>query len=292
MFRKLMFVCLVLLLAACQAPAAPAPTATPFPEIFTGNPVVNGNELLINCKGTGKLTIILENGLDYGSWTDLRNFSNITRSCSYSRAGMTSTVNGPRTTLDQVKDLHQLLTQIGVPGPYILVGHSIAGYNLLVYFEQYPKDIVGLVCADCRYPAVSELFLEKIKTQYAKEPNLTDILNEAIEKYPLLEIKNSDTWKSFREKLDIFGSAKQVMNIKTLGDIPLIVLVASDHLLGINKTNDPLFASSWDAASLKLSQLSSQGRLEVVPNTNHLSLTKSSAVIKAVQEVFDKVKKP
>ena len=48
--------------------------------------------------------------------------------------------------LDQVKELHALLAQTGVPGPYILVGHSIAGYNMLLFTDQYPKEVVGLVC--------------------------------------------------------------------------------------------------------------------------------------------------
>jgi pimeloyl-ACP methyl ester carboxylesterase len=44
--------------------------------------------------------------------------------------------------------LHALLTNAGLPGPYVLVGHSAGGMHTQVYAGQYPADVAGLVLVD------------------------------------------------------------------------------------------------------------------------------------------------
>ena len=109
MYRKFWLLSLALVLAACQGisfgnptptatitpiPTAtltltplPTPTATPFPEEFTSEVRVGDYPMKITCKGTGEPTIILENGMDYPSWSSPR-FSKISRTCIYPRVGM------------------------------------------------------------------------------------------------------------------------------------------------------------------------------------------------------------
>src|SRR5438128_2202181 len=59
-----------------------------------------------------------------------------------------------RTTLDVVKDLHFLLSKVGVPPPYVLVGHSIAGFNVRVFTAYYPEDVAGVVLVDASHEDV------------------------------------------------------------------------------------------------------------------------------------------
>jgi pimeloyl-ACP methyl ester carboxylesterase len=54
----------------------------------------------------------------------------------------------PRTTTDMVEDLHALLHAAGVPGPYVLAGHSLGGLLVQLYASTYPQDVVGLVLID------------------------------------------------------------------------------------------------------------------------------------------------
>ena len=78
----------------------------------------------ITCKGEGEPTILLENGLNYASWIYAQYYK-ISRTCFYQRVRPPiDQAVAPRTTLDQVKELHSLLIQAGIPGPYILVGHT------------------------------------------------------------------------------------------------------------------------------------------------------------------------
>ena len=248
---------------------------------------------MITCRGTGEPTILLEHGLDYDSWGNIWEaipFWEISRTCYYPRVGMyLEAASGPRTTLDQVKDLHSILEQTGIPGPYILVGHSIADLNLLVYTDQYPEEVVGLVCVDCRHLSVDEIFVEKIKAELAVNPN---------RKFEYLgdPIADGAVWGD-REKLDYLNSAKQVRQVTSLGNRPVVVLVASyDNRV---PDSDPdkekewqLWLEAWNMAANQLSKLSTQGRMEVVPNVDHISILTNGAVTRAIQEVYDKVTRP
>ena len=306
MCRKLLIVCLVLVLAAC-APAAsqaptpvvptetpvPAPTLRPFPIKISASVMVGDIEMSISCRGTGEPTIILENGLGNISWENktVDEINKITRTCRYLRAGMNpgNELNGPRTTMDQVKELRSLLDQIAVPGPYILVGHSVAGLNMPLFANQYPKDVVGIVCVDCRPPLFGGLVLEKLSTDASFDPKDIKVYLDNYE-YWLRD------WKNTSENLDLVASEEQALKVTSLGDIPFIALVAD----GVWGSKDPIYAldpdlakfisSNWLDQNQVLCDLSTDCRLEVVAGTDHESITKNEAVIKAIQEVYDAVK--
>ena len=54
----------------------------------------------------------------------------------------------PRTARDLVADLHALLHAAAVPGPYVLVGHSLGGVVVRLYASTYPDEVAGLVLVD------------------------------------------------------------------------------------------------------------------------------------------------
>ena len=294
MFHKLVLFCLVLVLAACQGIQPSTPTPTPFPEDFQGEAKAGDYTIKIQCKGTGEPTIILENSTDYISWeTPL--FSEISRTCIYTRAGSwvySEKVEGPRTTLDQVHDLHELLQKTGIPGPYILVGIFIAGFNLMVYTDQYPDEVVGLVCIQCANPWMFDIFREKLREKFASEPDaeakITDILNQR----ELGDFMDPEAWQNWtEEKLDIFQSVPQVLKLTSLGDRPFVVLVIEELSTSLDDLSK-LQLESWIETQNKLAQLSTQGRIEFVPGTDLVRIVKNDAVTKAVQEVYDKVTAP
>ena len=51
----------------------------------------------------------------------------------------------PRTVTDAVTELHALLGAAGVPGPYVIAGHSLGGLLARLYAASYPDEVIGLV---------------------------------------------------------------------------------------------------------------------------------------------------
>ncbi len=67
--------------------------------------------------------------------------------CTYDRGGMGWSERGtqPRTNQQFVEELHALLSNAGVEGPYVLICHSLGGINVQLYASQYPDEVAGMV---------------------------------------------------------------------------------------------------------------------------------------------------
>ncbi len=59
----------------------------------------------------------------------------------------------PRTVQNITAELHDVLAKLGAPKPYILVGHSIAGFYTLSYAHRYPDEVSAVVGIDPTVPA-------------------------------------------------------------------------------------------------------------------------------------------
>jgi pimeloyl-ACP methyl ester carboxylesterase len=115
---------------------------------------VGGYDLHLNCTGGGGApTVVMDSGLG-GTVLDWQlvqpEVAKSMRVCTYDRAGMGWSDAGaqPRTSQQIVKELHTLLGNAGVEGPYVLVGHSFGGTNMQVYASQYPDEVAGMVLVD------------------------------------------------------------------------------------------------------------------------------------------------
>src|SRR5689334_18830943 len=116
---------------------------------------VGGYRLHINCTGTGSPTVVIESGWGdmSASWGWVQpEVAKTTRICTYDRAGMgwSEASPQPRTAREYAKELHTLLAKANEPGPYVLVGHSMGGYTMIVYAHDYPAEVAGLVLIDAQ----------------------------------------------------------------------------------------------------------------------------------------------
>ncbi len=114
---------------------------------------VGGYRLHISVSGEGEPTVILDTGLGHTSqiWGLVQSeVASFTRVCSYDRAGYgwSDPRSSPRTSIQIVEELHKLLKNAGLPGPYVLVGHSFGGLNMYLYALRYPNEVAGLVLVD------------------------------------------------------------------------------------------------------------------------------------------------
>jgi pimeloyl-ACP methyl ester carboxylesterase len=59
---------------------------------------------------------------------------------------------GPRTNENISNELHEALAKLQVRQPYILAGHSIAGFYLLDYANRYPAEVSAVIEIDASIP--------------------------------------------------------------------------------------------------------------------------------------------
>jgi pimeloyl-ACP methyl ester carboxylesterase len=121
---------------------------------------VGGHSLHINCVGEGSPTVILESGSGATSvdWANIQpEVADTTRVCAYDRAGSGWSEPGPGPGDPQqiAAELHTLLGNAGIDGPYILVGHSFGGLYVLMYADLYPNEVEGMVLVDSSHPEQS-----------------------------------------------------------------------------------------------------------------------------------------
>lgn len=185
---------------------------------------IGGRALWLSCTGEGKVTVILEAGLgaDRRSWVAVQPaVAQFTRVCSYDRAGLgqSDPAPTPRTSQDVVQDLHQLLQKAGESGPYILVGHSFGGLHVRLFAHAYPAEVIGLVLVD----AVHEEWWSRAAALLP--PPAADDSPRLQNFRQFMTVEYADPAKT-AEGIDIPATVAQLQQAGSLGDTPLLVLVA------------------------------------------------------------------
>ncbi len=124
-----------------------------------------GRQLHLICEGTSSSapTVLLEAGAfgfsaDWGAVQQALLAKGI-RSCAYDRAGLGASplAAGPRDGLAISQDLEALMTAANEPGPFILVGHSMAGAYVTLFALRNPPKIAGLVMVDAAPPIANTI---------------------------------------------------------------------------------------------------------------------------------------
>ncbi|MYW67360.1 alpha/beta fold hydrolase [Streptomyces sp. SID8379] len=115
---------------------------------------VGGRQLLLHRSGTGGPAVVVLAGAGMMGLDYLRLHERIaqrTTGVLHDRAG-TGWSEGaevlPRTAGEVVAELRELLRTAGVPGPYLLVGHSLGGAYARHYARLHPADVAGLLLLD------------------------------------------------------------------------------------------------------------------------------------------------
>jgi pimeloyl-ACP methyl ester carboxylesterase len=273
---------------------------------------VGGYRLHIQCVGTGSPTVVLDAGLGGASldWSLVQPaLGTTTRVCAYDRAGMGWSDPGPapRTPGQIARELHTLLTKAGIPGPYVLVGHSLAGKNVRMYTLQYPEEVAGLVLVDTRSEYVdshistaeADAFPQQLQaqgTQYALARRfgiarlvganllgipaaLPDATRTAMALLTSQPQAIAATTAEGTERATDDGALEAAPG---LGDRPLMVLAAEDSMQHL---------PFWPEAQQGLAALSTNGRLITALGSRHaIHWDQPALVIDAVQQVVAQVR--
>lgn len=230
---------------------------------------IGRNSLQVNCYGKGMPTVLFESGLGGTNfdWASVQpEISKITRTFSYDRASRVSEL--PRTSLDQVHELHTLLNNAKVKGPYIIVAHSIGGFNARLFAGTYPKEVSGIVFVDSSH-----------ENQF---DNLSlEVIAESKKHLAIAEL-------TFDELILSANQVKEIRKKDALRNIPIVSL-AADHKGDVSNIDSKKMMISF---AKDLTSLSDLGKYVFVEDSGHyIQNDKPQVVIDAIKELIETVRK-
>jgi len=290
---------------------------------------VGGYKMHLYCQGSGSPTVILDSGLgDFSlAWELVRpEVAQSTRICAYDRAGLGWSERGPkpRTVENIVEELHTLLTNGGIDGPYVLVGHSMGGVYVRAYAFDYPEEVVGMVLVDTsheeqdtRFPTAFSELNDRVRAQMQQFLLVPQLLNSlglmamspqdypdaylppmpeaTVDVYKGVVLSSETFFAALREQyahVDDNMAEMREKHITTLGDIPLVVLSAAKMELpegyGLTEVDIAEMQAVQAQMHAELAALSSQGVVvRAEESTHYIQFDQPELVIEAMNHVLD-----
>jgi len=281
----------------------------------------DGRRLNLACQGRGSPTVILESGYGHsgrvwetdvlsGSWavpteprtTVFDGVSAFARVCLYDRPGTllpsaggitpsrSDPVSMPRSASAMADDLHTLLTVTGIPGPYVLVGHSLGGLLARLFAARFPDEVAGMVLVDA---FSSELWLGLAS---ALRPEHRAAL-EALEQEPRKELMAVYPEMEFLDLDAIVAEEIAVVQAKSLPAVPAVVLSRGRSLQGAVPRDAVPFDFPWEI----IEHVSREAQARLIPGARHMiaaesrhmiQLDQPELVIEAIRQVVEAVRDP
>lgn len=263
-----------------------------------------GRRLYLECRGAGSPTVVLEAG--YRSpmtvWTDdlvqpdrprvmVRDgIARDSRVCVYERPGTAAVLDGtlhpsllsdpvpqPRSAESVVADLHAVLQAAGVPGPYVLVGHSLGGLFVRLYAATFPTEVVGLVLVDAWYEGLEE---HLTPDQWAGYLRAVNAVPPELAGYRELET------------IDFVAASAAMRAAAAANPLPTLPLAVLAHSEPFGLTaaelgfSPEVLETGWRAAQVDLGQLVPRARYFVADASAHyIQLQQPALVVEAVRQV-------
>ncbi|WP_217556798.1 alpha/beta fold hydrolase [Paenibacillus sp. GbtcB18] len=244
--------------------------------------VGSGLDLLIDVQGTsvpGKPTMVFDSGSgdDHTVWQTAyvqQQIAQSTLTVSYDRAGLgqsdddaTIAKNG----VTKATQLHALLHNANIPGPYLFVSHSISGVFARTYAALYPSEVAGIIFVDSTH--------EDVVQEFGEEFIRGDI-----------EYSGEFTWTDW---LTTDQQIRQLNAQDALRNTPITVLSANCH--GVCDEQNPgslIDETKWASLQNKIAALSDDVVHTTVDSGHYIQLNKPQAVISAIHAIVTRINLP
>jgi len=264
---------------------------------------VGGYRLHIQGSGSATPTVILDAGLAMNSmdWALVQpEIARFARVYSYDRPGLgwSELSPYPRDSLTMAKELHALLHAFHLEPPFILVGHSSGGANVLMYAFLYPDEVSGLVLVDSVHEKQSELLppdepipwnerltcfsdpylgrltgtfgISRFFLKYSQLQKDLDQLPPSIKKPYFAKLSSPEFFRTaYAEDVHFDESLKQLARMKKAVHIPIIVITAGPQINEDDPTIDPA-DKTWSRFQQEICDLSDKSIHLFAENSDHM----------------------
>jgi pimeloyl-ACP methyl ester carboxylesterase len=267
---------------------------------------VGGYRLHISCTGTGSPTVVIDAGLgDWStSWGVVQSeVAKTTRVCTYDRAGMGWSEAGPlpRDAAQFARELHTLLQNANIPGPYVMAGHSLGGFGVRVFVHDYASEIAGVVLIESMNPQQVAQSLTEVQSQSNPQSRIYSsltvlarcglvrwlprpVLRFLSPSLPTTEdvhysryVRLQSMQAARNESQGLSASGAEAAAVKNFGDLPLIVLTAQ-----LNDIPD------WQQWQTELLELSSSSQQLFAENSGHnIQIEQPEAAVAAILKMVE-----
>ena len=247
---------LVLLLGVMKvtdmAMTASERAANPAPGVMVD---VGGRRMHVHTVGQGETSIVLLPGL--GVPAPVLDFEPLTQELSqWARVtvvepfgyGWSEGSDSPMLPGDVARDVHTALHGAGVPGPYVLMGHSLAGLYSQKFIETFPGEVSGFVGLDPTNPVTAsppeDDFISGVLTTLARlggvrvaqairgvDSSLLEqgYSRENVDKQAMLTSWNAMSPEMVRQRKSLREALEQTKELRFTQDLPVLVFASRDR---------------------------------------------------------------
>jgi pimeloyl-ACP methyl ester carboxylesterase len=288
---------------------------------------IGGYRLHMHVEGEGSPTVVFDTGAGgIGlTWGLVRPaIARVTRVVVYDRAGLGWSDPSPRPRKADVmaEELHTMLVNANIRGPYILAGHSLGGPVTRQFAVRYPNEVAGLVMVDSAHEQQIKYFPERLVKMvnsmkgmmgamklmsklglFALKPGLIAIGDNGklsgqlvAQMRAVMASSDSHFEAMFAESESVYAAATQP--VKTLGDLPLTVI--SHGQLDANAVPPSLgsevrdeYERAWQELQMEITTLSTRGRRVIAEESGHnIIFDQPEIVIEAILEMIASMNHP
>lgn len=303
-------------------------------EMLDGRYIGNGEKnVYVKISGLGDPPVVIEpgwGGLSAEWGTIHKQLEAFTTVITYDRPGYGESPKSekPRTAASIAHQLFETLMNSGVPGPYILVGHSMGGIYIQQFANMFPREVAAVVLVDSVSP-YDDNFDELDTPRYnefasihTRAENIKKLLEAKDEEFEMTtrttlenlykgfpdELKEAlityQTDKKFYETIIAEYEARQesldlLKNLKDFPKVPLAVICRDGEAMknlsktiGIPEEEAEKIEKLWFEKSKELTKLSPKSHFVLAESSNHnIHQTRPEVVVSMIKSLIAQTKK-
>jgi len=254
---------------------------------------VGGYRVHVNCTGSGTPTVFVIGGFSF-DWALVQPaVASFTRVCTYDASGSAWSDRGPNPTCpSRVDEIHRLLRNAKIDGPYVLVGFSTGALFARLYAKTYPDEVAAMVFIDHAYlpPPVAPAPTERAsgpdsppRVISATPINVVPEDEPGFERLPR-EIRDLHRWAMSRNPAlpdrAMAEACVAAVGNSTTANLPLVVVSTANDSPGYQKLQKNL---------LGLSPNSSQ--LIAAESFHSIEISRPDVVVEAIRQAVEASRK-